>query len=60
MTELASLVAEVADDECAAAVLDHMVKTHGRSGWTFEKFSRRSRCTAGGHGLARGPDSAYT
>merc|ERR1712072_954871 len=35
---LLALVAEVADDECTAAVLDHMVTTHGAQWLDFEKF----------------------
>ena len=43
VTELAALVAEVADDECAAAVLDHMVTTHGQQWLDFEKFFSRKQ-----------------
>ena len=43
VTELAALVAEVADDECAAAVLDHMVTTHGAQWLDFEKFFSKNQ-----------------
>ena len=58
VTELASLVAEVADDECAAAVLDHMVKTHGQQWLDFEKFfSKKQVLRLVDMVLQGGPDS---
>ena len=58
VTELAALVAEVADDECAAAVLDHMVKTHGAQWLDFEKFfSKKQVLRLVDMVLQGGPDS---
>jgi hypothetical protein len=58
VTELAALVAEVADDECAAAVLDHMVKTHGQQWLDFEKFfSKKQVLRLVDMVLQGGPDS---
>jgi len=59
VTELASLVAEVADDECAAAVLDHMVATHGSQWLDFDAFfSRKQVLRLVDMVLQGGPDSA--
>ena len=58
VTELASLVAEVADDECAAAVLDHMVKTHGLAfGWTSAVLFEAASC--GSHGRSGKTSSLF-
>ena len=47
-----------ADDECAAAVLDHMVKTHGQQWLDFEKFfSKKQVLRLVDMVLQGGPDS---